>query len=646
MVLADGWSEQAIVDAVRAGRTVVKIRGPEDPMVELVLRSGEQRAELGDTLTGVGSVDVEVTVGAGGDGAVVELWKDGVQVATAPVAQPVTRFERPVSGTLERYRVELTRDGQRITVTSHAYVDGDPTLAPETGCGCRGGSGPGTAAGVRAACGSWPPACVDAARLTAERYSPPAMAAEKKPRKPAAKKPAGEKKPRASKKPKAAPGSAGISAADSVGGAPSPEITALEARVARRRRQGGGPLPRAARRPLGAARGRCRIDQVEPTPYQRELSKAHADRLAVVIPKVGRFLDPIVAVPTPEGFRSPNGMHRLSAMRALGAQAITALIVPEPEVAFRILALNTEKAHNLRDKSLEVVRMVRALAADPARGKRPEIGATSSSSSSRRSSRIGICYEQNGRFSGGAYLPVVNKLRGVERPAAARHRWPSARPTPAKLLELDEAVNAAVAKLKEAGFKSGYLKPVVVARINPLRFVKVKPGQPIRADFDKTIDKMLEARAGLRCLEGQGRRHRGRRLDGRHPGRVTLRSRSCRPTMAARRWARRGLLSASCSSRRCLRLGSSMLTSSRAKRVIPDHSSPVGSRRHRLDTSGLATMTAEVTAGFVPQSNRAIQARGWVSGVRSGATIARRRALHRHISGASGWRRACRETSR
>src|SRR5215510_3860193 len=36
------------------------------------------------------------------------------------------------------------------------------------------------------------------------------------------------------------------------------------------------------------------IDKVEPTPYQRELSETHADRLAGVIPKVGRFLDPII----------------------------------------------------------------------------------------------------------------------------------------------------------------------------------------------------------------------------------------------------------------------------------------------------------------------------------------------------------------
>jgi hypothetical protein len=84
MVLADGLSEQAIVDAVRAGRTVVKIRGAGDPMVELVIQdaAGDRKAEIGDTLTEVGAIDIQVTVGAGSDGTIVELWKDGVQVAT------------------------------------------------------------------------------------------------------------------------------------------------------------------------------------------------------------------------------------------------------------------------------------------------------------------------------------------------------------------------------------------------------------------------------------------------------------------------------------------------------------------------------------------------------------------------------------
>ena len=45
--------------------------------------------------------------------------------------------------------------------------------------------------------------------------------------------------------------------------------------------------------------------------------------------------------------------------------------------------------------------------------------------------------------------------------------------------------------LKEAGFTSGYLKPIVVARINPLRFIKAGKDDA-RPDFDKTIDRMLD----------------------------------------------------------------------------------------------------------------------------------------------------------
>jgi len=102
------------------------------------------------------------------------------------------------------------------------------------------------------------------------------------------------------------------------------------------------------------------VDAVEPTPFQRDLSDAHHKRLADVINKTGRFLDPIVAVPAPGGgFWTPNGRHRLEAMRRLGAKSIAALIVPDREVAWQILALNTEKAHNLKERSLEVVRIYR-----------------------------------------------------------------------------------------------------------------------------------------------------------------------------------------------------------------------------------------------------------------------------------------------
>ena len=40
----------------------------------------------------------------------------------------------------------------------------------------------------------------------------------------------------------------------------------------------------------------------------------------------------------------------------------------------------------------------------------------------------------------------------------------------ARVLELDDAVTAAVKELKSKGFESPYLRAFVVARINPLRF--------------------------------------------------------------------------------------------------------------------------------------------------------------------------------
>jgi len=299
-----------------------------------------------------------------------------------------------------------------------------------------------------------------------------------------AKKPAAPRKPR---KVKPAAGSVGLTADEVASGSPSTEVQALQKLI----EDAGGHVLSAYREPLGGhwiALAALPIDKVEPTPYQRELSKAHADRLATVIPKVGRFLDPVIAVPDGDKFISPNGMHRLSAMKALGAKSIVALVMPEPEIAFRILALNTEKAHNLKDKALEVIRMARAIAGDSKRVGQSETDVAFELEEPALVT-IGVCYEKNARFSGGAYKSVVTRCESwATEPMAKSLKLREAHAD--KLLELDEAVSAAVTKLKESGFTSGYLKPIVVARVNPLRFVKA--GKDEKSDFDKTIDKMIE----------------------------------------------------------------------------------------------------------------------------------------------------------
>ena len=183
--------------------------------------------------------------------------------------------------------------------------------------------------------------------------------------------------------------------------------------------------------------------------------------------------------------------------------------MPEPEIAFRILALNTEKAHNLKDKALEVIRMARAIAADPKRASQSETDVAFELEQASLVT-IGICYEKNARFSGGAYNSVVSKCETWStEPMKQSLRLREAHAD--KLLELDEAVAAAVVRLKESGFTSGYLKPIVVARVNPLRFAEARQGRRgarLRQD-DRPDDRGSEE---VRSVEDPraGRRDRGR----------------------------------------------------------------------------------------------------------------------------------------
>jgi ParB family transcriptional regulator, chromosome partitioning protein len=297
------------------------------------------------------------------------------------------------------------------------------------------------------------------------------------------------KKTTATKKPrkvKPEAGSVGLTATEVSTGSPSAEV----GRVKKQIEEAGGSVLSCYREPLGGhwvALAALPLDRVKPTPYQRELSKAHADRLAAVIPKVGRFLDPVIAVPDGDGFISPNGMHRLKALETLGAKTVIALVMPEPEIAFRILALNTEKAHNLKDKAIEVIRMARAIAENDPKKSENDMAFELEQASLVT---IGCCYEKNPRFSGGAYNSVVSRTESFSTDPMAKSlklREEHAE----KLIELDVAVSAAVERLKAAGFTSGYLKPIVVARVNPLRFIKAGKDDA-KPDFDKTIDKMIE----------------------------------------------------------------------------------------------------------------------------------------------------------
>jgi ParB family chromosome partitioning protein len=289
-------------------------------------------------------------------------------------------------------------------------------------------------------------------------------------------------KKRAVRRKKVAAASVGLTAAE-VGKADHAALDALAGQVA----ADGGVVIGRYSEPFGGTGVllvALPVAAVEPTPYQRDPSDAHVKRLMGVIEKIGLFLDPIIAIRHEDKYWTPNGNHRLQALRKLGVKTIVALLVPDPRVAFKILALNTEKAHNLKEKSLETIRMARALA-----------GSRASSGEPERSFEfefelpsfltLGAAYEERPRLSGSAYQPILRRVDDfLDEPIgkALRERERRAR----KVLKLDEAVTAVVDKLKAKGLTSPYLKPFVVARVNYTRFSKATS-----FDFDETFDKII-----------------------------------------------------------------------------------------------------------------------------------------------------------
>jgi ParB family transcriptional regulator, chromosome partitioning protein len=290
---------------------------------------------------------------------------------------------------------------------------------------------------------------------------------------------------------KPAGASSGLAATELQAAAPPGEVAELHRAID----QDGGKVLCIYREPYAGrwlVLAALPIELVEPTPYQRNLSDTHVRKLEAVIGKIGRFLDPIITVRLPKPdhaakYWTPNGSHRLSAMRTLGAKSIVAIVVPEPAAAYQILALNTEKAHNLREKALEVIRMYKELA------RLDEASEETYALEFEEPAFItlGLCYEERPRFSGGAYHPVLKRVEEfLQQPmrSAIELRRERAR----TVLALDDEIVKQVEALKAKGLTSPYLKSFVVARVNPLRF-RPKDAPPL--SFDEALDRMANAAA-------------------------------------------------------------------------------------------------------------------------------------------------------
>ncbi|HZS33022.1 MAG TPA: ParB N-terminal domain-containing protein [Methylomirabilota bacterium] len=232
------------------------------------------------------------------------------------------------------------------------------------------------------------------------------------------------------------------------------------------------------------------LARVEPTPYQRDLSKPHVKRLQEVIRKLGRFVDPIVVVsPGPGRYWTPNGNHRREALLRLKAELIPSILIPEPEVAYQILALNTEKAHNVKEKSLEVIRMYRGLLEEGSKAAEEDFAFQFEAP---HFVTLGLLYEARPRFAGGAFAPLLRRVdRFLKTPlpkafAEREHRAELVRAA-------DDALTDVVANVRKRGVNHPYVKNYVLARTTPLtRARKTLP------PFDQTFERL---RANLEAFD-------------------------------------------------------------------------------------------------------------------------------------------------
>jgi hypothetical protein len=120
MVLADALGVDAILAGLRTGRTVVRLEGVGDPMLEL---SSPDLADDTDTITAdYATLTVRVT---GAElGATVRLVRDGETHAEMDVTGAETELDFPLvaSASEDAIRAELLVGGQRRVITSHVFL--------------------------------------------------------------------------------------------------------------------------------------------------------------------------------------------------------------------------------------------------------------------------------------------------------------------------------------------------------------------------------------------------------------------------------------------------------------------------------------------------------------------------------------------
>lgn len=139
MVFAESLSVDAIMQAVRDGRTTVKLEGPDSPMLDTTM-TGER---VGSTVfADRATLRAEVT---DGDGRTLRVIRNRETIASIPIVGSPFVHEREVEAPdqgADRYRHEVATDAGPQTLSSYVWLEKSDAL-PTGGTAGDGGSGEG-----------------------------------------------------------------------------------------------------------------------------------------------------------------------------------------------------------------------------------------------------------------------------------------------------------------------------------------------------------------------------------------------------------------------------------------------------------------------------------------------------------------------
>ena len=126
-----------------------------------------------------------------------------------------------------------------------------------------------------------------------------------------------------------------------------------------------------------------------------------------VVEKIGLFLDPIIAIRHEDKYWTPNGNHRLQALKKLGVRTVVALLVPDRRWRSRS-SRSTPRRRTTCARSRSKRSAWRALAGAKTSKDEQETGRVRVRAAGLPDARIR--YEERPRLSGGAYQSILRRV--------------------------------------------------------------------------------------------------------------------------------------------------------------------------------------------------------------------------------------------